>query len=584
MMATRTTTPVVIVIDALNQLDELYRAWALAWLPEELVAGGARLIVSTLAGRVLEVLQRRQVLRTHVGPLVQRDCAEIVLSILGRYGKRLEPRQLTCLLRKSDAYKPLYLMIACEELRVFGMFDKLAERIDALPETIPELLVEVLRRLEHDHGDEVVRAALSLIACSRGGVTQVELLSMLGRWVYQDDRDFDRAEWGRLARSLKEFLSKECSDDEHVPSATPASTLAAENKTKQITFFHEQLLIAVRKNYLDCSGAMDRDDDGHDGHDHDGHDHDGQHGSGGILQGNQRKLEAHQHIANYYHRLLDTRNGDYSYANRSVRAISELPYHLVKSRQWERLYQCLSDLGFIEAKCSAGMTYDLVADFLMIRNASVRESGLARGLNVDASTSALMLQELEQFVVFMQARSHILARRPELTFALANTLPADTAPALAAASRWNSLIEQRTHLRWLNKPSITDPCELTLDGHTMVVRSCDFSPNTRSNQAVSCADDCTLKVWSVSTGQELATLHGHSKSVLYCTYSPNGERIASCSWDKSIRLWNATSFREQTCLRAHRAPVLACAFSPKGNRLVSGGNDGTLLVCTNSQH
>lgn len=41
------------------------------------------------------------------------------------------------LLRKSGSGNPLYLVIACEELRVFGTFEKLTEKISEFPDNIP---------------------------------------------------------------------------------------------------------------------------------------------------------------------------------------------------------------------------------------------------------------------------------------------------------------------------------------------------------------------------------------------------------------------------------------------------------------
>ena len=569
--------PIVVVIDALNQLDNAYRAWALSWLPEELVAGGPRLIVSTLPGRVLDVLYRRRINELVVGALTVGDRQEIVTTTLAQHGKRLEPRQMQQLLEKPDAHKPLYLIIACEELRVFGVYEQLSKRIHTMAPSVPELLLEVLTRLENDHGVELVRAALSLIACSRGGVTEPELLRVLGKCHYAgEERDLEADEWGRISRSLRAFLSRSGHSDDAAGG-------------RQITFFHEQLLIAVRRHYLGCHGAMDQslDDSTTTTATAQQHQHRSELSDSasefGLLQGNSFKVEMHRQLADYYERLLEScTNESYSYDGASTRAISELPYHLLKGHCWPRLHRRLCDLGFIEAKCAAGLTYDLVADFLMLREPEVREQLVRRGggLNpVDVSSAALMLEELEQFIVFVQGRSHLLSRRPELTFSLANALPASSAPAIEATKRWNSLIETRAHLRWINKQDTADPCELTLLGHTMVARGCAYSPNARSNHAISCADDCTIRVWNVATGQELAVLRGHTKSIIWCTYSPDGSLIASAAWDKSIRLWNATTFQEVGCLRGHKGPVLSCAFDPfSGNRLVSGGHDGAVIV------
>ncbi len=42
----------------------------------------------------------------------------------------------------------MYLVVACEELRVFGIFERLSEKIGNFEETVPGLLSQVLQRLE----------------------------------------------------------------------------------------------------------------------------------------------------------------------------------------------------------------------------------------------------------------------------------------------------------------------------------------------------------------------------------------------------------------------------------------------------
>lgn len=65
--------------------------------------------------------------------------------------------------------KPLYLIVACEELRVFGVFEKVSERIQEMAGTVPNLFEEVLVRVEQDFDDKSLPVnTLALLTCSKG--------------------------------------------------------------------------------------------------------------------------------------------------------------------------------------------------------------------------------------------------------------------------------------------------------------------------------------------------------------------------------------------------------------------------------
>ena len=63
---------------------------------------------------------------------------EIVDQVLTKFNKRLDNKQMDLLLSKEASANPLWLSIACEELRVFGLFSKVTEMIKGLADGLLE--------------------------------------------------------------------------------------------------------------------------------------------------------------------------------------------------------------------------------------------------------------------------------------------------------------------------------------------------------------------------------------------------------------------------------------------------------------
>jgi WD40 repeat protein len=61
----------------------------------------------------------------------------------------------------------------------------------------------------------------------------------------------------------------------------------------------------------------------------------------------------------------------------------------------------------------------------------------------------------------------------------------------------------------------------------------------------------TLKLWSLESQKEVATLKGHSKKISSVAFSPDGKYLASGSWDKTVKLWSMESQKEIATLRGH---------------------------------
>ncbi|PIK34982.1 putative telomerase protein component 1 [Apostichopus japonicus] len=104
----------------------------------------------------------------------------IVTEMLGQYNKRLDAEQMSSLLSKNSSQNPLWLAIACEELRVYGEFSKVTDKINSLQDGLLNLLAQVFDRFEEENGGNLLTATLCLLEASQTGLLEVELLSILG--------------------------------------------------------------------------------------------------------------------------------------------------------------------------------------------------------------------------------------------------------------------------------------------------------------------------------------------------------------------------------------------------------------------
>jgi WD40 repeat protein len=83
-------------------------------------------------------------------------------------------------------------------------------------------------------------------------------------------------------------------------------------------------------------------------------------------------------------------------------------------------------------------------------------------------------------------------------------------------------------------------------------------------------------VWNLAS-QTGAALEGRTTSYNCITDSIDGRRVAAGAEDGTIRIWDLTSRQEVAVLRGHIQEVLSLAFLPDGNSLVSISRDAVRL-------
>ena len=172
----------ILVIDALDQLENTDKAHMLNWLPEYFPPF-VRVIFSTLPDNMLEILQKRMYKVINVKPLLVRERKTLIKNYLGQFSKSLPEKATNIVIKAKGFENPLLLRTFLDEIRIFGVYEKLEERIDYYirASNKEDFFNAVLLRMEEDYEKEkkgIVGELLVLIWVSREGLTERELLEI----------------------------------------------------------------------------------------------------------------------------------------------------------------------------------------------------------------------------------------------------------------------------------------------------------------------------------------------------------------------------------------------------------------------
>lgn len=541
----------IVILDAIDELinDTTTRAHSLEWLPlelpckfivsttttlavEEKVAANSGFqyrtslsaaVDNTTNNQVLDTIRNRKVanlVEVRMTPLSVEERTHLIRSILLEYHKKLDERpmntQMRILLRKTDCGKPLYIQVACEELRVFGVYEQVSEKIASLGPTTAKLFESVLQRLEADHDVSTIESFFVALLASRDGLTAEELVSVTGA-------DPKSKPWQHLMRAVMPFLR---------------------SNTPQLAIFHEQLRIAAAKRYLRSSNSK----------------------ALGI---------AHSKIAKHLYDEADhARVGLAVWRHASTRVVSELPYHLLGAGMFDELDTVLTDLCFVERKAAASLTFDLVNDLqsALAPNGALEASkrhGTVRANLREYLTfvkqNAFILHA-DASLTFQQAANEPDATAPaRKAFGTWSTLQSARRHPLPGHSPVGS-----DWLEWMNKPQEHAACKMTYNALGEAMLATAVSPD--GAVLAMAGKECVIKLFNARTGAELGIIppsaHGHTQWIVSLNFSPDSRFLVSGAWDNTAKVWDVATRTLLNTLSGHRRRVNYAAFSPVNGRYV----------------
>ncbi len=306
---------VILVLDALNQLDTTDGAHWLNWLPPVgKLPPHIRIIASVITpaageeehGTLAILRYRKDADIRNLQALSWRDTVRIMRGYLRRFSKRMDKPQKRALLAKPAGRLPLYILTALEELRTLGTDEQLVALASQ-----PLFPPEELERLRHEDHDAILT---KFIATELPG-TAVELFRWILKTRLSKEPILATHLYGGAAGLVEKFaaclgVSRHGLSPAELAAlldpGDPLGNVAAllrllrpylMRRGELLDFYHGQFREAVTRAYLPT-------------------DH---------LQRATRFT-----LADYFAKQPTNR-----------RQLDELPWQLMKSRQWKRLHKAL---------------------------------------------------------------------------------------------------------------------------------------------------------------------------------------------------------------------------------------------------
>ena len=523
--------PLVIFLDAVDQLGETVKSGGMKWLPAELPPH-VKVVISMLT-ETCQILADRlpQENLLFLKPLEPAQSQTLLDLWLKQAGRTLQPEKRRSLEEHYQACPlVLYLKLAFEEARRWHSYDGLPGDTSAglkLGRDIPELLDTLFERLSRTstHGQVLVEKSLGFLAAARNGLSEEELLDLLSRDA-EVLADFQRRSpksppvdrlpavvWSRLYLDLEPYLSDRSADG-----------------TSLLTFYHPTTFgQAAKRRYL--SG--------------------------------EKIILRHHAMAEYFEAQPLEWEGERKRAN--LRKISEWPFQQVLAQDWSMLQRSLLDYDFLQAACNAGRVRKVIEDFEWAE--SIR-SDLALLLKDWTEWKEFLLSEVHNFEryqnrypqifhqqAFNSSREGLVARRAQ----------ADTHYQVLGA--WFERV---------NRPE-RPPRKITrnvLVGHDQPVLR--VMTTRDGQQMVSAGRDGTLIAWNPENGDKLWSIQAHQGGII-CMLIHEEKEVITGGRDHRLLVWDLKSGIRTAAFEGHSAPITAACLVD-AVLAASGDAAGTIYV------
>ncbi len=496
--------PLIIFLDAFDQLSGDLSSLSLDWMPKELPEN-VRMVVSALP-ELRDRLSYTEVFE--LNEMSEEDASELLKKWLGSIRRTLQDNQRNEVINKFTANgTPLYLRLAFEKAKNWRSYTTNT----VLKEDIDGILGEYFDDLQKNHGELLVEKFCGYVLSGKyQGLTENELLDLFvfdpEYWPHfiadcHPDHKQEVTEmgklpvivWSRLFLDIEPYLTEK--DADGVPI---------------ISFYHRKFIEYARDRYLHYPTLDNAPAVGPPSY--------FKRGKGELLS------SYHNTLADYFEKAplyLDEKE-----KVPNVRKVVEQPYQQTMGGQWEDVAdKTLANFPFLMSKTKADMVEGILNDYHFTFASAPQETK----------------EKLNLWEAFFRERMHILRRRndewPAYKILLQLAVEhADDSPITQGSEQY--LKDGKVDWAWIRrmqrvKETGIDPCSAVLEGHTDFIRG---ALELKDGRILSWSSDNTLRLWDRG-GALLKVLERHKDRVEGALELRDG-RILSRSWDNTLRIWD----------------------------------------------
>ena len=566
--------PLILFLDALDQLSALGNIQDLAWMPMELPPN-VRLVTSTLPGTYLEDFEKtiQEQNRIEIQPMSVKDGESVLDAWLIESRRNLQNDQKKYLLQKfSDCGLPLYLKLSFEEARLWKSYDQIPE----LGNDISGILHNLFQRLsmESNHGEILVSRSLGYLITSKNGLSEDELVDVLSKdhevylWflnsIHQIPDDLIDCLIGYFQITGTDVEKRRKAEDlynekirQHTEDLNKfiSSILGMENAPKLPVVLWSRLFFDL-ESYL-----IERDADNSSLLSF-FHTTSFRNVISEVFLSDEESIKRHQLLADYFESQPLYQDGEEK-QKPNRRKLSEMVFHQASAGLAERYSKTLTDYSYLEAKLNVMGIQELIGDFDLVSLA---------GVTSEKERTLSLLQDA------LALAAHILSKDPlQLAGQLTGRLKGFQEGSIQDLL---DQIRQKVKYPWLRPldshlEAPGGPLIRTLVGHSMMVNNVAITPD---NQRIVSVGSKEIKIWDVGNGKCLNTISGHESQIYGIALTSDGLRAITSSMDKTLKVWDLQNVNCLHTLEGHTDQVNSVVITSDNRKAISASMDKTIKI------